>query len=549
MGGGVIWVATMGRSCKLVDPDTDSQDVNEFLKNDVVFNTDVSEQSCLAFDPVPAPNRFQEEANSDTFDWDPIANVLMLRKIVVLLWYPLLPLIHWTKGNAPRCLPGFMRRYWFEIAYYSHVLVAHASFLLAMFSRFEVFYPSLFTWVPYYIDSIREIILRTYTTQFVICVLYTGGDDGDSSKPTTVIHMDKKGVPTAMKLIIDVPPTFRINAGQYLYVKVPEISRIQWHPFSLASGSLDQVVELHVGVRGEKSQWAQDGNGNWRQVKRPTFTFQLYQKLRERIVQMSALDDPERDSHTVPPLVCQLRGPYGSTFTKCFDPHYAGAVVIGAGTGLTAAESVLREIIHRRRAKKRTPKYIWFVWSCSRVDDLLWVWDTLHDLILEACKDGVLNPGRKWSKASNMLDWLGVTIYVTRADKDKLRAFLGKPTGGVVSRSGAVNTERPEASARKMKLSKLRDQWVSTNTAMRRNAIAEELREWMGNEKRLLSASLDDGNTHIRRLLAWVRLFIDRKAGARKDIAICFCGPSSLAHVISAASRGVGSVEFTADSQ
>jgi NAD(P)H-flavin reductase len=46
-------------------------------------------------------------------------------------------------------------------------------------------------------------------------------------------------------------------------------------------------------------------------------------------------------------MLCQLRGPYGSPFTKCYDPKYKGVVVIGAGTGLTSALSVLKEMVQR----------------------------------------------------------------------------------------------------------------------------------------------------------------------------------------------------------
>ncbi len=72
--------------------------------------------------------------------------------------------------------------------------------------------------------------------------------------------------------------------------------------------------------------------------------------------------------------------------------RFTGSVIIGAGTGLTAALSVLRELIHRKQIGDRVPKYCWFVWSCTSVDELPWLWDCLRDLIADALRSGVLQP-------------------------------------------------------------------------------------------------------------------------------------------------------------
>ena len=87
--------------------------------------------------------------------------------------------------------------------------------------------------------------------------------------------------------------------------------------------------------------------------------------------------------------------------------------------------------MNRKRAGQPAPKYVWFVWSCRRVDDLLWCWESLHACLYDACEGAgalrstpVLKPGEHWGATSNMLDWLGVTIYVTRADRKALIEVL-----------------------------------------------------------------------------------------------------------------------------
>ena len=71
------------------------------------------------------------------------------------------------------------------------------------------------------------------------------------------------------------------------------------------------------------------------------------------------------------------------------------------------------------------PEFVWFVWACKSETDLDWCWRTLQSALFDAVKSGALKMGEDWSPlSSNMLDWLGVTIYATRAQRSKLDEFL-----------------------------------------------------------------------------------------------------------------------------
>jgi hypothetical protein len=77
-----------------------------------------------------------------------------------------------------------------------------------------------------------------------------------------------------------------------------------------------------------------------------------------------------------------------------------------------------------------------------------------------------------------------------------------------------------------------------------------DVHTWMSNPHRLLAASMDDPDTHIEKLLAWARVFINKRDGRGRKLAVSFCGPTSLAEVIKDAAGRVGAgVEFTADHQ
>jgi hypothetical protein len=541
-------------------------------------------QSCRGF------YQLNEEGLRDRlFHNNPLENVLALRKVVWTLWFPLMPLLHWAHISPPRCLPNVLRQNWYEFVYYGHHLVAHASFVLVMICRFEVFFPSVLPWGLYYLDTIREMLLNTYTTTAIVRPTMQDLTDSEAVRSSTV-HTDGKGRPTLVTLLMDKPLGFKPGAGQVVYIKVPEISRIQWHPFSLSSGSLDNHLELQIGVVSHSpDQWKEGSEKNteetlplkglesagaaaikpripedeWKMVHRPTFTYQLQQLVRQRITEMAFLDDPEAQSDQVQPLRILLRGPYGSAFTRCFNPDYTGCVVIGAGTGLTAALSVLREIIQRRKKGDAVPQYVWFVWSCRTTDDLLWAWTTLLELLLNAVMDGVLRPGPHWTTKSNMLDWLGITIYVTGADKAMLDEFLVASSSMHHARAeeaaeeqeagpGADDDEKaaPTALESEDKAANQPSRLLSLRARRQRYTAEQELHEWLSNERHLIRGSMDDEEYHIRNLLAWARLYINRKGGRHKKMTACYCGPPALAHVISKASRAVGAgLEFSAEHQ
>lgn len=223
--------------------------------------------------------------------------------------------------------------------------------------------------------------------------------------------------PTAVELVIKRPEGFHFTAGQYIFIKVPTIDSV-WHAFSLGSCPADDAVHLHIGViGGQKNNWIEptDEDPDFRQ-KNPTWTYKLFAAVRDRV----------KGGGEYEPLHAVVRGPYGSPFQSCFTRRYKASVLIGSGTGLTSALSVLKEVIERRRAGEPTSDRVWFVWTCRNVRDLRWCWRTLQQAIVEACRTGAIDVPEGWSAATSAsLGWLGVSIFVSQANKKDLMAFLG----------------------------------------------------------------------------------------------------------------------------
>lgn len=400
----LIWLVMMSVSCF-----TDIYE-NDFL---VVGGKNSRDRACLAFNPPIFDAKKGGEVLFDSLPGasylDPRDNVLFLREIVWFTWMLFMPLIYWARRPNPN-LPRLLRVWWFEICYYSHLIGGVASIILALYARFEVFYPMLIGgWSFYFIDKTREAIFKTYHTEMLV----------NASNPLSSSYHIKseEGRPTVLAIKFTKPKGFENGRGQWLYVQCKGIDYV-WHPFSMSSASGDKYVELLVGIQGQWPENKRDANGDWLQAKgEETWTYKLLKKFRK-----SANKSLRTRAHHN--IKCKLRGPYGSPFSKCFDNKYPCVIVIGAGTGLTSALSVLKEML-QRRASGKSNQHIWFVWSCQRVDDLLMCWRALHELLFEAFQNGSISLGDQWNPLSNvMLDWLSMTIYVTRADREALIHFL-----------------------------------------------------------------------------------------------------------------------------
>jgi hypothetical protein len=218
------------------------------------------------------------------------------------------------------------------------------------------------------------------------------------------------------------PEGFRFTAGQHIEFKVSSIDSV-WHAFSLGSCPADDAVHLHIGViGGQKDNWISPENQKemqWEQ-KQPTWTFKLFKQIRNTVA---------NGGDNYPAINAVVRGPYGSPFQSCYTRKYKACVLVGAGTGLTSALSVLKEVIVRRGRGDPTSDRVWFVWTCNTIRDLRWCWRTLQQTVVGACQSGAIDIPASWNAATSAtLGWLGVSIFVSHADKKDLLTFLGYST-------------------------------------------------------------------------------------------------------------------------
>ena len=146
---------------------------------------------------------------------------------------------------------------------------------------------------------------------------------------------------------------FAYNPGQYVHIAIPEISWLQWHPFSISSSPKQRVVTLHIRLAG-----------NWTKQ-----LFELYKKQTE----VSML----------------MEGPYGNLSVDLLtDRKYKNVMLISGGIGsklyilffiercitcliltrvpfiaaVTPMQSICEQLLYEKVKKRRTIHNLKFIW-------------------------------------------------------------------------------------------------------------------------------------------------------------------------------------------
>ncbi|KAK7340287.1 hypothetical protein VNO77_20989 [Canavalia gladiata] len=116
------------------------------------------------------------------------------------------------------------------------------------------------------------------------------------------------------------------NSTSIMFINVPSISKLQWHPFTITSNSNLEPNMLSVVIKGE---------GTWSR--------KLYQML----------STPSAIDH----LNISVEGPYGPALTNYL--RYDTLVMVSGGSGITPFVSIIREIMYLSTTfRYRTPKVI-----------------------------------------------------------------------------------------------------------------------------------------------------------------------------------------------
>uniref|UniRef100_A0A8C4KVA2 NADPH oxidase 1 n=1 Tax=Equus asinus asinus TaxID=83772 RepID=A0A8C4KVA2_EQUAS len=106
---------------------------------------------------------------------------------------------------------------------------------------------------------------------------------------------------------------FSMEVGQYIFVKCPSISYLEWHPFTLTSAPEEDFFSIHIRAAGD---WTEN----------------LIRAFEQQ--------------HSPFPRI-QVDGPFGTVSEDVF--QYEVAMLVGAGIGVTPFASILKSIWYKFR--------------------------------------------------------------------------------------------------------------------------------------------------------------------------------------------------------
>jgi predicted ferric reductase len=157
---------------------------------------------------------------------------------------------------------------------------------------------------------------------------------------------------------IERPANFNYEAGDYVFVKSPELSSFEWHPFTISSAPEDkQTLTVHIRAAG-------------------SWTGALYELFNK---QRKALQDASNTAATIR-VPLYLDGPYGTSSAQIFKSKYA--ILIGSGIGVTPFASILKSILLREQSgdKTMTLQKVHFFWINRGQKSFEWFLALLADI-------------------------------------------------------------------------------------------------------------------------------------------------------------------------
>ncbi|XP_073710466.1 NADPH oxidase 1 [Misgurnus anguillicaudatus] len=176
-----------------------------------------------------------------------------------------------------------------------------------------------------------------------------------------------------------VKPGFKMEVGQYVFLNCPDISQLEWHPFTMTSAPEEDFFSVHIRLAGD---WT------------------------EKLIKMVE-NLPEGAQG---PKI-SVDGPFGTASEDVF--QYEVSMLVGAGIGITPFASILKSIWYKFKDSNpnlRT-KRIYFYWLCRDAHAFEWFADLLQ--ILE-----------KEMEERGMKDFLTYKLYLTGWDQSHVNHVM-----------------------------------------------------------------------------------------------------------------------------
>ncbi|XP_024019133.1 putative respiratory burst oxidase homolog protein H [Morus notabilis] len=193
-----------------------------------------------------------------------------------------------------------------------------------------------------------------------------------------------------LALYMSKPPGFKYKSGMYLFVKCPDISSFEWHPFSITSAPGDDYLSVHIRTLGD---WTTELKNRFALACQPENT----QSRRGNLVRMEtkAISDYEYQGGSAESWYPRIliKGPYGApaqNFKK-----YDILLLIGLAIGATPFISIIKDLLNNIKPNdsesgstssssselnRRGPKRAYFYWVTREQGSFEWFKGVMDDI-------------------------------------------------------------------------------------------------------------------------------------------------------------------------
>ncbi|AQK91753.1 Putative respiratory burst oxidase homolog protein H [Zea mays] len=278
----------------------------------------------------------------------------------------------------------------FNAFWYAHHLLVIAYVLLVMHSYFIFLTKQWYkrtTWmylavpVVFYASerSIRRIREKSYRVSIIKAAIYPGN---------------------VLSLYMKKPTSFKYKSGMYMFVKCPDVSPFEWHPFSITSAPGDDYLSVHIRTLGD---WTSELRNLFGKACEAEVTSKkaTLARLETTVVAHGLAED------TRFPKVF-IDGPYGAPAQNY--RKYDILLLIGLGIGATPFISILKDLLNNIKSNEEM--------------------QSMHDTEL-GCSFKTNGPGRAYfywvTREQGSFEWFkGVMNDVAESDHD-IRTHFARP--------------------------------------------------------------------------------------------------------------------------
>ncbi len=250
-------------------------------------------------------------------------------------WAALAPLIAITLHSLP-----FVRAWSYEVFVVAHIPLSVA--LLGLL--FWHCHNYLTSWN--YLWATTAIWLASYLTR----LLYLNWANPFRKASWLVGEPASVTVLPENAVKVTVATQIRWTPGQYVYLRMPHISYMQNHPFTIASLCSEDFPSAY----GE-------------QYRDMTLVFRPFGGFTRQVLDQAIKDQaqPERKDYTA-----LIDGPYGGMRREL--ASFDTVILFAGGSGITAIVSHLLDLIKKMRDTKAVTKQVHLVWALKRPETMEW---------------------------------------------------------------------------------------------------------------------------------------------------------------------------------